>query len=338
MTDPSAAWERLILEEGVDLKPRLRTLPTGPGVAQLLDAQERSLLIGRPAGLRRWVAEQLGLGRRRRGRPATDLSGVARSVVWSATTSHFERRLRYERLMARWVAPADRRDLPPPAWLHLDAAERFPRLTPRVAPRDPAALFGPFASRDRATRARDRLHRLFPLRPCEVDFEPHPRLPLGLGCLHAQLRTCAAPCLQRVGEAEYRALAAGAAGFLAAPAARPAEAADWLPEWVGAADARAVVVEPVGEALQAWPLRAWSVLDDGQATAGEPAALLAGVSWSGEAAPLADAAWLLDWLCGKRAGVLCVAEGTADAALARRVEEALAVVRGARDNVGHDQP
>ncbi len=99
----------------------------------------------------------------------------------------------------------------------------------RGADEGPAGLFGPFRDRRAAEKARDALHRLFPLRPCDYAFEPDPALPLGLGCLYAQVRSCAAPCLARVSEEEYRALAARAAAWLgrpggedAAPAAVPA--------------------------------------------------------------------------------------------------------------------
>ena len=105
------------------------------------------------------------------------------------------------------VAPSARRDLKPAAWLHLDPGARFPRLTVRPMAGDPAGLFGPFRNRPAAARAVAALHKLFPLRPCDFVFEPAPDLSLGLGCVYAQVRTCAAPCLSRVSEDGYRGLA-----------------------------------------------------------------------------------------------------------------------------------
>ena len=111
--------------------------------------------------------------------------------------------------MAPLVPLSARRDLKPPRYLHLDPAERFPRVTVRGTRRERAALFGPFRDRRGARSARDAVsQRSFPLRPCDYAFEPDPALPLGLGCLYAQVRTCAAPCLSRVSEEAYRALAA----------------------------------------------------------------------------------------------------------------------------------
>ena len=107
-----------------------------------------------------------------------------------------------------------RRDLKPPAFLHLDPAERFPRVT-RARERASGALYGPFRDRRAAEKARDALQRLFPLRPCDYGFEPDPALPLGLACLYAQVRSCAAP----VPRARQR-------GRL--PRRSPRDAAGWL--------------------------------------------------------------------------------------------------------------
>src|SRR5438132_90588 len=132
-------------------------------------------------------------------RPRTDLRPVAKAVRWSETTSAFHQRLVYERLMAQYVRPEKRRDLKPPAYIHLDPTERFPRLSVRGPEAGPRSLYGPFRNRKAAARAVDALHKLFPLRPCDYTFEPAADLALGLGCVYAQVRTCAAPCLQRVG-------------------------------------------------------------------------------------------------------------------------------------------
>src|SRR6185436_10016743 len=106
-----------------------------------------------------------------------------------------------------------RRDLKPPAYLRLDPAERFPRATVENTAGEPTR-FGPFRDRRAAGKALAALHKAFPLRPCDYVFEPHPELPLGVGCLYAQVRSCAAPCLVRISEEEYRGLAAAAADVL----------------------------------------------------------------------------------------------------------------------------
>lgn len=309
-----------------DLTACLREIPAAAGVGQILGAEGRSLVIGRPAHLRRWAASHLGAGRpsRRASRPPTDLRPVAAAVSCSVTTSGFQQRLVFERLMARHVPKGARRDLRPPAWLHLDPRERFPRVTVRSATADRAGLFGPFRNRPAAARAVAALHKLFPLRPCDYAFEPAPDLALGLGCVYAQVRTCAAPCLARVGEDAYRGLAAEAAAFLARPEARPREAAAWIPPWVSAADARALVVETGQDGIEIYPVAAGAVLEEeGLTTPAEDIeGSLQGLRWAPAAEPRDDAAWLSAWLhAPRRTGRYVVVDGAADPAA--RVRDAL---------------
>src|SRR5262249_14309866 len=154
-----------------------------PGVGQLLGPDGRNLILGRPANLRRWAGSHLGAARAgpktlKRVRPRTDLRSVTSAVAYAPTSSGFHQRLVYERAMARHVDPAQRRDLTAPGFLHLDPQERFPRVTIRPQAASPAALFGPFRDRRAAERALKELHKLFPLRPCDYEFEPAPDLAL----------------------------------------------------------------------------------------------------------------------------------------------------------------
>jgi hypothetical protein len=303
----------------------------------VLGPEGRSLLIGRPANLRRWLGSQLGLGRPSRagGRPPLDLSPVAAAVRYATTRSGFQQRLAYERLMAPHVPLRARRDLRPPAYLRLDPAERFPRLAVRVAsgaPRGERSLFGPFRDRRAATRALETLHRRFPLRPCDYTFEPDPALPLGLGCVFAQMRTCAAPCLGRIGEDDYRRLASDVAAVLGAADARPEDLAAALPSWVGTpAGARGLVVEAVAGVVEAYPVHEGAVLEEHgvAAPAGELAAALEALRWHEPPVERHDWPWLLSWLHAprRRGAYLPVGVEAEPADLARRVEDALLAQR-----------
>ncbi len=281
----------------------LDALPKRAGVAQLLGPGGRNLLIGRPANLRSWVAAHLGRGRppRKGARPPTDLSPVAAAVAYAETTSPFAQRVAFERLMAQHVPPAKRRDLKPAGWIDLDLAARFPRAVARAGAAGPTA-FGPFRSKEAALRAIALLHKLFPLRPCDFAFEPDPALALGLGCVYAQVRTCAAPCLGRVGEEDYGALAGRAAAFLAAPWDRAEETRAWLPEWVAGSDARALVVETGASGLELFPVRSGAVLDERRlACAPEDLAdALETLAWAPAEPPRDDMPWLVAWLHARR--------------------------------------
>jgi hypothetical protein len=303
------------LEDG-NVAALLARIPTAAGVAQILGPEEKSLLIARPANLRRWVAAQLGAGPppKKGVRPPTNLTPITGAVAFAVTTSPFAQRLGFERLMARYVPLSKRRDLKPPVYLHLDPGARFPRLTVRPSGPDREHLYGPFRSRAAATAAITALQEMFPLRPCDFAFEPAADLALGLGCVFAQVGTCSAPCLVRVSEDDYRALAARAADVLRQPAeARPDAVSAHVPPWAGAvAGARAIVAERSREGLELYPVVEGAVVEERMRVAApeslEPA--LQGLEWSRPADGRDDTPWLLPWLHGKRTGLYVpVAEG-----------------------------
>jgi hypothetical protein len=283
----------------------LSRVPAEGGVAQILGPDGTNLLVGRAANLRRWAASHLGRGKPvpKGKRPPTDLSPVATAIAYAPTTSPFQQRLVYERLMARYVPLSARRDLKPPAFLHLDPAERFPRVSVRKGAEGPSGpLFGPFRDRRAAEKAQAVLHKLYPLRPCDYTFEPEAALPLGLGCLYAQVRSCAAPCLVRVAEADYRALAVQVAEVLARPDRRPQDLASLLPPWVSAAGSRGVVVARGAEGVvELYPVRAGRVLDEAAILAPAEAASVAieSIRWDDQTSgreTTVDWPWLSAWL------------------------------------------
>jgi hypothetical protein len=291
------ALARVALAEGPG--PALEAVPKAPGVGQMLGPEGQSLLIGTASNLRRWAAAHLGLARprpekgARTRRPKTSLAGIATAVAWVETDGPFRQRLAYERLAGPLVPASARRDLRPPAFLHLDPAERFPRVTVRASAE--GALYGPFRDRRAAEKAKGALQRQFPLRPCDYSFEPDPALPLGLACLYAQVRSCAAPCLARVSEADYRALAANAAGWLADPGLRGDAAA--VPATVAAASGRALIVDLGKRSVGLFPVRSGRVLD-AAALEVPPAQLEAAVArlaWP-ETDATPDWPWLTAWL------------------------------------------
>jgi hypothetical protein len=292
-------------------------------VVQLLGAGEQSLLIGRAASIRRWAASNLGMGPPPKPgrRPRTDLSPVAATLRWAETTSTFHQRVVFERLMAAHVPLAARRDLKRPVYLHLDPEERFPRVTLRPMAGDGYHLFGPLRDRRAAERAAQELLKRFPLRPCDYGFEPDPALALGLGCVYAQVRSCAAPCLARVSEAEYRALARAAVAFLAEPSARPVDSS--VPHWVQDGGGRGIAVEAARGGVELYPVVGGAVVEDAAVVAPAPAitAALEGMSWP-QPPGRDDRPWLLAWLAVPRRGAayLAASLGAAPAALASKVE------------------
>jgi len=311
-----------------DLGGAVAQVPAAPGVGQVLGPEGRSLLLGMASNLRRWAGSHLGLGKPAAPgrRPKTNLAPIATAVGWVAADAPFRQRLLYERLVAPLVPLSARRDLKPPAFLHLDPAERFPRVRVVSGAEDPAGLFGPFRDRRAAEKAREAVHRLFRLRPCDFTFDPDPALPLGLGCLFAQVRSCAAPCLARVSEDEYRALAERAASWLGDPTAREQGDADVQASVAAVGDVRVVIVDCGREEIGLYPVREGRVLEDA-AVLTPPSALdvaVGGLSWPKTERP-DDWRWLAAWLrtAKGRAAWVVVGKGADRRALTAAVRRAL---------------
>jgi excinuclease ABC subunit C len=303
----------------------LEALPAAPGVGQIQGPEGRNLVVGKPTNLRRWAGTHLGAGKpsRKGGRPPLDLRPVTAAVAYGVTSSGFAQRLLYERVMGPLVPLAKRRDLKPPAYLRLEPADRFPRLT--VEATAGRGHYGPFRDRKAAGRALDALQRMFPLRPCDFVFEPDPALPLGVACLYAQVRSCAAPCLARIGEEDYKHLSADVAAFLADPERRSAEHAAWLPAWVTeTAGRRGLVWERGAAGHELYPVAEGAVLEE-HAVAGatDPADVLGRLRWTPELPGRDDRPWLLSWLhTPRRSGLFVVLGADEDGgALAARLRD-----------------
>lgn len=284
---------------GVDAA--LALVPSEPGVGQILAEGERNLVIGRPSNLRRWAGGHLGRSRPLKvvpgklpPRPATDLTPIAVAIAYVTTTSPFAQRLAFERLMARYVPLAKRRDLKRPAYLRLAPEQRFPHL---VVQPDPGGedVYGPFRDRRAATRARDALYKHFRIRPCDFDFKPPTDLPDGL--------------------------VADVARALAGEREVPG-----IPAWIRRAGGRSLVVERGKRGLEIYPVAGGSVGGDAALTVAGDALgpSLAALAWPASTPAPDDTPWLNAWRHGKRTGVEILVRDDEDAAsLAARIRDVL---------------
>ena len=225
---------------------------------------------------------------------------------------------------------ASRRNVVCERWRWCASSTRARKFARRGDARDTeegvAGLFGPFRSRRAAEKALDLVNHLFALRPCDFVFEPDPALPVGLGCLYAQVESCSAPCLSRVGEEEYRVIAERAARWLGRPESR-SDAPEAVPATVtGAEGALAVVVSVGRREVGLYPVREGRVLDTAArvSSAEQIDALVAGLQWPVAEGP-DDWPWLAAWLASARGrgSYVPVLEPSDRTALAEAVRRAL---------------
>ena len=284
------------LAHGVDAA--LALVPAAAGVGQILAEGERNLVIGRPANLRKWVGGHLGRARVPKAvpgklppRPPTDLTPIATAIGYALTTSPFGQRHLYERVMARYVPLARRRDLKRPAFLRLAPDEGYPHLLVQPSP-EGVDVFGPFRDTRAATRARDAVYKHFRIRPCDFDFKPATNLPPGL-----------------VGEI---ADALDGAGVIPD-----------VPAWVRRAGGRSLIADRSRKAVSLYPISGGGVIDAAAATVAAEGLeqAIEGLDWA-TPATADDTPWLNAWRHGRHTGIEVVIR-TADpaAAVAARIRE-----------------
>lgn len=189
----------------------LKTLPSSPGVYRMLDAKGEALYVGKAKNLKKRVvaytrAEQLPLRLQRM---------VAFTVSMEIVTTHTEAEaLLLESNLIKKLAPRynillrDDKSFP---YIRVDRGGDWPRITKhRGARADGADYFGPFASAQAVNQALVILQKTFLLRTCSDAMLAARARP----CLLHQIKRCSAPCVGRIGHAEYARLVAQARAFL----------------------------------------------------------------------------------------------------------------------------
>lgn len=201
------------LEAGLAaIRNTLATLPRRPGVYRMLDDAGEVLYVGKARALRNRVANYTQVARL----PDRLKRMVAqtREMVVVVTASEAEALLLESQLIKRHrpaynVLLRDDKSFP---FIALDFGHAFPRLAKHRGARRPgSSYYGPFASAGSVNQTLNALQKLFLLRSCSDSFMANRSRP----CLLYQIRRCAAPCVGRIGEADYAALVEEARAFLA---------------------------------------------------------------------------------------------------------------------------
>ncbi len=189
----------------------LERLPSAPGVYRMIDAKGEVLYVGKARNLKKRVASYTSPGRLgpRLHRMVVDTAAMEFVVTHTEAEALLLESNLIKRLRPRYnILLRDDKSF---ACILVTADHDFPRvLKHRGAQSRPGDYFGPFASTWAVNRTLTALQRAFLLRSCsDAVFAARTR-----PCLLYQIKRCSAPCVGRIGVAEYAALVEEARDFL----------------------------------------------------------------------------------------------------------------------------
>ncbi len=193
------------------IRAALRTMPSTPGVYRMLDRNGDALYVGKARSLKNRVqnyTHTAGLSNRLRRMVAETATMDIVVTQTEAEALLLECNL-IKRLMPRYnVLLRDDKSFP---LIQIGADHEFPQLKKHRGARDKkGSYFGPFASAGAVNRTLVTLQKAFLLRSCSDSMFAARTRP----CLLYQIKRCSAPCVGRIGGADYAALIEQALAFL----------------------------------------------------------------------------------------------------------------------------
>ena len=195
------------LPASVDVRAKVRGLPTTPGVYLMKDSLGRVIYVGKALNLRSRVSSYFNsaaaFDRRTR-----DLVPEICDLDVIACDSEVEALLLEARLI-KDIQPRFNTELKDDKtfpYLQISTREEFPRVEFTRKPRTRGVkLFGPFTSAKRLRGAISVLQRIFRFRTCALDItEADERWRWFRPCLLASIGQCTAPCNLRISKEDYR--------------------------------------------------------------------------------------------------------------------------------------
>jgi excinuclease ABC subunit C len=194
-----------------NLREQRRALPDSPGVYLFRDAGGRVLYVGKAKSIRKRVASHFTS---RANRTAEEFLSKVETIEFVATANEAEALLAEQNFIKQYRPPYNirLRDDKSYPYIGISLDERFPRVYfTRERHRTERAYFGPFSSAKRVRETLDLLGKLFPYRTCDG---PEPGRASGSPCLDYYIKRCQAPCVDYIGEEDYRANIEAIVSFL----------------------------------------------------------------------------------------------------------------------------
>jgi excinuclease ABC subunit C len=199
----------------VDLRERVESLPSGPGVYLFESERGKVLYVGKAQNLRSRVRSYFQTGGDGRVQIPRLVERIAEIKV--LVTPTVKDALLLENELIKQHRPTFNvrlRDDKQYLALRLDPEEHWPRLhMVRRFRQDRARYFGPYTSSGAMRAALSNLRRIFPLRSCsDAVLKDYARR--GRPCIEYEMKRCSGPCCGLIGEEAYAELVQGTELFL----------------------------------------------------------------------------------------------------------------------------
>ena len=210
-TPAPAPGDRPVAAGQAVIRSALASLPSSPGVYRMVTAKGEVLYVGKAKNLRKRVSSYANI--------STLSTRIARMVAQTAAlevvATHTEvEALLLEANLIKKLRPRynillrDDKSFP---YILVTGDHQWPQITKhRGARKRKGEYFGPFASAGAVNQTVNALQRAFPLRSCSDSVFASRTRP----CLQFQIKRCAAPCVGRIGSADYHAMVAEVRDFL----------------------------------------------------------------------------------------------------------------------------
>lgn len=196
-----------------NIREKIQTFPTGPGLYFMKGAKEEVLYIGKAKNLRSRAAsyfQPASDAAETRGPKIAEMLNKVVTVDYIETESEVDAMLKEARLI-KDIRPAYNTDLVDDKtfpYLEITTGEDFPGVYITRKPRTKGnRLFGPFAGAKDLRAVFVEMQKIFKFRSCNLDIQADDKKRRFFRpCLLYSINQCAAPCGARIEKAQYKAI------------------------------------------------------------------------------------------------------------------------------------
>ncbi len=194
-----------------EIRRKIRTFPTGPGLYFMKGQADKVLYIGKAKSLRSRVASYFQPGGQvptARGPKIAEMLGKVKTVDFLETETEVDAVLKEARLIKDIRPPynSDLTDDKTFPYLEITTGENFPGVYITRKPRPTGSrLFGPFAGAKDLRLVMVELQKIFRFRSCNLNIkEGDSKRKFFRPCILYSIKQCTAPCATKIDKSDYK--------------------------------------------------------------------------------------------------------------------------------------